>query len=560
MADGNYALKGAIKGLVAGLRGVTAGKLAVKKARTEHARQEAEIALQNRRQNFAEAQAFLKHQIALSKEQRETKELDNEEATRKAQEARQEEEQQRLKDLNDDYEEAEKDLTDLENLFDNETDPEKRQTLREQISTKRSRLLRISNRIGNRMTGLEAQQKSELGEKTAAADHTRALELEGEEGKQERLTIQEEQDIEKEKAAAEAQAAAEQTRLNLELLEKHKDVILEKKNGQVIYDALKLQAGQNPKFDLTTYFKEPSKTATAMDALFDVEDADVVGTTLSIAGHTGFDAAERDFFMQTISRLEKDGKRDRTLKIWGKALNNLDKTGLAPLRLGLAKQLVGIRSDLRELKDKYGIETGRVLARFTENMTRADGQAGLENWAMEWTNTMDLTDEEKQAAARIQSRITMLLARFLKEISGSDVTNEEFGRVRSMLPVIFAENNINAGTIDGNLDYIMNEQRNYYQMEVGDKFLPELMRVMGWNEIRTSDAEMERQATLQLKPADETSFLEKVKQWKDKGGSYQGYINELKKRGMRPPLKWMDVTDYSELPIEESQDNAEPAQ
>ena len=105
----------------------------------------------------------------------------------------------------------------------------------------------------------------------------------------------------------------------------------------------------------------------------------------------------------------------------------------------------------------------------------------------------------------------------------------------------------------------MNEQRNYYQMGVGDKFLPELMRVMGWNEIRTSDAEKERQATLQLKPADETSFLEKVKQWKDKGGSYQGYINELKKRGMRPPLKWMDVTDYSELPIEESQDNAEPA-
>ena len=39
--------------------------------------------------------------------------------------------------------------------------------------------------------------------------------------------------------------------------------------------------------------------------LFDIEDADVVGTTLSIAGHTGFDAAERDFFMQTISRLEK---------------------------------------------------------------------------------------------------------------------------------------------------------------------------------------------------------------------------------------------------------------
>ena len=194
-----------------------------------------------------------------------------------------------------------KDLTDLENQLDNETDPEKRKTIKEKISMKRNRLLRISNRIGNRMTGLEAQQKSELDEKTDAAAHTRAPELKGEEGKQERLTIQEEQNIEKEKTEAETQAAAEQTRLNLELLEKHKDVILEKKNGQAIYDALKSQAGQNPNFDLTTYFKEPSKTATTMDALFDIEDADIVGTTLSIAGHTGFDAAERDFFMRTIS-------------------------------------------------------------------------------------------------------------------------------------------------------------------------------------------------------------------------------------------------------------------
>ena len=82
MADGNYALKGAIKGLVAGLRGVTAGKLAVKKSDEPNAHvKRLTIALENRRQNFAEAQAFLKHQIALSKEQRETKELDNEETT-----------------------------------------------------------------------------------------------------------------------------------------------------------------------------------------------------------------------------------------------------------------------------------------------------------------------------------------------------------------------------------------------------------------------------------------------------------------------------------------------
>ena len=90
------------------------------------------------------------------------------------------------------------------------------------------------------------------------------------------------------------------------------------------------------------------------------------------------------------------------------------------------------------------------------------------------------------------------------------------------------------------------------------------MRVMGWNEIRTSDAEKERQATLQLKPADETSFLEKVKLWKDKGGTYQGYINELKKRGMRPPHQ-MDgchrlfgVTDRGVTKIMQNLPNKEP--
>ena len=556
MADGNYALKGAIKGLVAGLRGVTAGKLAVKNAKTERARQEAEIALQNRRQNFTEAQAFLKQQIELSREQRETKKFDREDAAAKSKEAWEKEKQERLKDLNDDYKDAEADLSLLEDEFVNEPDPAKRDAIKEKISVKRNRLLRISNRIGNRMTGLETQIESEA----SAAEHTRALELTGEEGEQERLTLQEGQKIEQEKAEAQAQADSEQQRLNIELLEKHKDVILEKKNGQAIYDSLKLQAGRNPNFDLSTYLKEPDITATAMDTLFDIEDADVVGTTLNIAGHTGFDEAERDFFIQTISHLEKEGTREDTLKIWGNALNNLDKTGLAPLRLSLAKQLVDIRSDLSELRYRYGIETGRTLGRFTENMTRSDLQTGLENWAMEWTNTIDLTDEQKQAAARIQSRITMVLARFLRDISGPDVTDEEFVRVRSMLPVIFADNNINEGTIDGNLDYIVNEQKNYYQTGVDAKFLPDLMGVMGWNEIRTSDVEKERQATLRLKPADETSFLEKLKLWKDKGGSYQGYINELKKRGMRPPLKWMDVTDYSGLPIEEAQENAEPTQ
>ena len=87
MAD-NYAVKGAIKGLMAGLRGVTAGKLAIKRAQTEKARKEAEINLENKRFNMEEAKQNFDLQTQLAKRGREAIEFENEQADLKAEQDR----------------------------------------------------------------------------------------------------------------------------------------------------------------------------------------------------------------------------------------------------------------------------------------------------------------------------------------------------------------------------------------------------------------------------------------------------------------------------------------
>ena len=148
MAD-DYAVKGAMKGLLAGVRGVVAGKLAVKNAQTATARKEAMIALENRRQNMADAKAFFE-KVRLEGEGGEQDKMEQDKI-----------EQERSEDLNTDYEEAEEDLTGLEDDVDMEMDPDKRKMIREKISTKRSRLLRIASRMGKRRPGIEASKKPE---------------------------------------------------------------------------------------------------------------------------------------------------------------------------------------------------------------------------------------------------------------------------------------------------------------------------------------------------------------------------------------------------------------
>ena len=128
----------AMKGLLAGVRGVVSGKLAVKQAQTNTARKEAMIALENRRQNMEDAKVFF-DQVRSESVGGEKDKI----------------EQERLDDLNTDYEETEEDLSSLEDDFDMETEPDKRKMVREKIEAKRSRLYRVASRLSKRESGME---------------------------------------------------------------------------------------------------------------------------------------------------------------------------------------------------------------------------------------------------------------------------------------------------------------------------------------------------------------------------------------------------------------------
>ena len=123
MANDNYALKGAMKGLVAGLRGVVEGKLAVKQAQTAKARKEAEINLDNKRANIERAKAFFEEMRARAKENREAQDF-----------TKQQEDDARVKQLQSEYDTAYTKMNDTIKKLTTETDENARMALQGELT------------------------------------------------------------------------------------------------------------------------------------------------------------------------------------------------------------------------------------------------------------------------------------------------------------------------------------------------------------------------------------------------------------------------------------------
>ena len=241
---GNYALKGALKGLMAGARGVVSGKLAVEKASNERARKEAEVALENRKWNWEQAKEQFEEQRLFAKEGREAIESKNKQAAMKAEEEQKKIANDRLNDLNDDFDEVDEDIVVLETELETETDPEKRKIMKEKLLTKRKRLRDIALRMGKRMPGFEAEQKAEIDEAAAVAadkrkeaaavaEHTRTKEVD---------------EVEKAKKETAKQEA-------LTALEKNKSAFSDEE-----YDKIKAQIQIGDAVDVTDFVKPPSTT------------------------------------------------------------------------------------------------------------------------------------------------------------------------------------------------------------------------------------------------------------------------------------------------------------
>ena len=161
----------------------------------------------------------------------------NEQAAAKAEEERKKLDHERLKNLNDDWDEALGDLTILEKELETETDPEKRKITTEKISAKRARILGIANRIGKQQPGIEAAQKAEIDETAAAAKHTRTLDAEK---------------AEETKEKADAEAKKQEA---LATLVKYRDIFSEKE-----YNDIKVQIELGDAVNVKDFTKKPPAT------------------------------------------------------------------------------------------------------------------------------------------------------------------------------------------------------------------------------------------------------------------------------------------------------------
>ena len=135
MAD-NYAIKGAMKGLMAGLRGVVEGKLAVKQAQTAKARQEAEINLDNKRFNIEQAKAFFEEIRARAKEDREGQYF-----------KKQQEDDTRVKKLQSDYGTAYTKMNDIIKKLAAETDENARMALQGELTVAENDVSKIAGEL-----------------------------------------------------------------------------------------------------------------------------------------------------------------------------------------------------------------------------------------------------------------------------------------------------------------------------------------------------------------------------------------------------------------------------
>lgn len=206
-------------------------------------------------------------------------------------------------------------------------------------------------------------------------------------------------------------------------------------------------------------------------------------------GAKGISSRKTRTMFLTLINQAKAGDITAALDSIGDVWDFIDESKKAPLRLQYATTFSNMREKLEELKTEYGIETDRIFAAFTQNMSKAEFSAAIANFGIKWLGGENLTNEQKRAAASIQTYINSQLVQFLHAVSGAAVTEQEFARIRAMFPGIFQEESVNIGTIDGNIEFLRDAQLAYYAQESDPDFAAKVMAAQGWGDIRTSTEE-----------------------------------------------------------------------
>lgn len=434
MPDGMYALKGAAKGLMAALRGVSGAKLAVRQARDERARHEAMLALENRK---LELTAFKDAALL---------QLDRDK------------------------------LAQAETLAGREQEHER--GLQELKGTQESNLQELKGtQAAEREKELTTRQK-ELQE----LEGTQALELEEAKSQNQRMLAAAQAKLDQE--TEEFRAANPELANTVQGLWDMIDTLPLEESQKVERKLETLEA-------LTTRRTASSSSApltnsqTAQKALESIPDAEVRSLTLRLGNRLALTDKEAERFYQAVATEFAVGNEAGAMRLFGDKFNDLDTSKLAGLRLTAARELVDIRSGLRELKE-LGVETGRLFSVAVEAMNQKDFNSLLQGWTLSVSGLDKLTPEQRKKATEVQTRITRHLVEFLKQISGAAVNEAEFARVQGMLPAIFKDEDINEGSIDGNLSSLRSSQHAYYSGQSSPKLAEKVLEAQGWDTIRLS--------------------------------------------------------------------------
>ena len=521
MAD-NYAIKGAIKGLMAGLRGVTAGKLAIKRAQTEKARKEAEINLDNKRFNMEQAKDLFDRESEFMKRGRDAMEFENKQADLKT-------EQDRAEQLHEQQQGIRERLKTADNRYDElfkkslaATDPAEQESIQAEMEHLKKDRAYLLDRLGEGSSSLEAEIKSESDEASAVAEDKR---------KEDAAASEHTRTLEADKAAEEKEKADAEVKKQeaLAALEANKDAFTEEQ-----YNKIKAQIEIGEDVDITDFTKPPSSA----DENEHIQAGDDVYEAAIAQGNTPEEAEEKrqEAITESVNSVlggeggtEWERIRKRTSEIENEELKTLIQSVVAKgLPARTSKQAMDIlvefakdgkteavydalgdiwidaspskkifekrfltaymyqemRIKLQKLEDA-GIGTGRVTQAYVDAMGRGDFAAAANEFALEFLD-QDYTDDQKRLIGEVHAFISTEFKQFLLTLSGTAASDSEVVMVKSMFPSIHADRSFNTGIVDGHIDSLRKQEFVHFMSESNKEVAAKVMKLKGWDEIKRS--------------------------------------------------------------------------
>ena len=182
-------------------------------------------------------------------------------------------------------------------------------------------------------------------------------------------------------------------------------------------------------------------------------------------------------------RGETDEAMENLGDIWAEDASKTDKTSKSRMQDAIIFQ--NMRDKLTELKTVYGVETGRMTQAYTDAMSSGNFTAAAKAFGFE-TLGQGLTKEQIEAVARTEVYMKREFATFLNRISGTAASDTERQNLVAINPNLFMMEELNIGTIDGNIEYLRDREFALFRDNSDPEFAAKVMASKGWDDIKLS--------------------------------------------------------------------------